>query len=140
MTNKNPAQAQTPEQLAAQQRIRKHEMSRQRPFRVGDHVELARRVLEEIGHLEDGCSRLSRMDQRIQAVWKDQPLQDGDDESTSFWTREDFIGMAAAYSGRRIVDEDGERAGVVRLTWSDLCGIADCVLELCKDWWPEGDD
>ena len=122
----------TPQQIAAAAHMKTTAMLRTRSFRVGDHVDIARRVVERVGHIEE-CDHLICRDGAVLARWKEGE-HDAEDEG---WKQDDLIACAAEYSGSAIVDVDGDQIGVVRLTYADLCGIAKLCGVLCLDWFPK---
>lgn len=101
-----------------------------RVLRVGDHVELAGRVLEHLAFLDSAHGFRVDAGELV-------PLLEGDGGATvdgEKILRAELLTVAATFSGAIINDCNGRASGIVRLTFADLCGIADTALAICGEW------
>lgn len=119
---------------------RKAEKALRRPFKVGDHVELAMRLVERmVMGVRLDCSKPNssdaiRMEEASDGVlYAVSCLDPVDDEPAEWviesWGEYDLIVLVAEFSGMRINDESDE-GGVVRLTHSDMVGIVSVAKAL----------
>lgn len=141
----------TAAQKTAGERLAELQRKRAKPFQVGDHVEIAHRVLDVIGSLEEGCLGFRVGEGGGLRTWwpkppcddatiaNDRASEDDEHDDDSEWSRTNIIAVAAGFSGSRVVNPDGDEAGFVRLTYADLGGIADTAVALALEWSPPRD-
>lgn len=112
-------------------------------LRLGDHVEIARRVIEQVAETEiaslgerhRSSIRLGRVGSTVGLRFQD----DGTWRDGDAWPEDDLVSMIAAFSGHKVEVPSPGCGGGVRLSYEDVRGILDLVKALALDWSPEDD-